>query len=305
MRKKLEIDVGEQDPGHRVDSQRRDCSARSIAPPSPSHHSWQFPDWALLDDRRGELPDFPIDVFTPVWRAWLSRASHGAGVRPEHVAVPLLGVTSSLIGTARRVRASSSWSQPMTLWTCIVAPSGDRKTAGLNVSVRGLDLIEKLNASAIRARRLKHQMRILKSKEAAKTWRQDLQAALNADPPRDFPPMPTAAIDPGNFVEPRLYVSDPTVERLAALLAARPRGMMLIRDELAGFFANMRRYRPGSDRPFWLEAFDGGRYVVERVRGSTVVEHLLVGVIGSFQPDKLARALRKVRKLPKRDKDAS
>ena len=71
---------------------------------------------------------------------------------------------------------------------------------------------------------------------------------------------------------------------------ARPRGMMLIRDELAGFFANMTRYRPGSDRPFWLEAWDGGRHVVERVRRSTVVEHLLVGVIGSFQPDKLARA---------------
>ena len=98
------------------------------------------------------------------------------------------------------------------------------------------------------------------------------------------------AIDPGNFIEPRLYVTDPTIERLAALLAARPRGMMLIRDELAGFFANMSRYSPGSDRPFWLEAWDGGRHIVERVRGSTVVEHLLVGVIGSFQPDKLARA---------------
>lgn len=52
----------------------------------------------------------------------------------------------------------------------------------------------------------------------------------------------------------------------------------------------MARYSSGSDRPFWLEAWNGGRHVVERVSGSIVVDHLLVGVVGSFQPDKLARA---------------
>src|SRR5450432_3211804 len=51
---------------------------------------------------------------------WLSRASRGAGTLPDHVAVPMLGVTSSLIGKARRVQASSSWIEPMTLWTCVV-----------------------------------------------------------------------------------------------------------------------------------------------------------------------------------------
>ncbi len=66
--------------------------------------------------------------------------------------------------------------------------------------------------------------------------------------------------------------------------------MMLIRDEVTGLFVNMGRYSGGSDRPFWLEAWNGGRHVVERVSGSIVVDHLLVGVVGSFQPDKLARA---------------
>ena len=55
------------------------------------------------------------------------RASHGAGVRTEHVAVPLIGVASSLIGTARRVRVSRSWSEPMTLWCCVVAASAIAK----------------------------------------------------------------------------------------------------------------------------------------------------------------------------------
>ena len=110
---------------------------------SPAIHDWNDPDWSVLDDRRGDLPDFPTDVLTLPWQNWLRRASRGAGVRPEHVAVPLIGVASSLIGTARRVRASRSWSEPMTLWTCVVAASGDRKTPGLNVTLRALDHIER------------------------------------------------------------------------------------------------------------------------------------------------------------------
>jgi Protein of unknown function (DUF3987) len=251
---------------------------------------WSNPDRTILEDRRGDLPDFPIDVFTPTWQQCLLRAAHGAGVRPEHVAVPLLGVASSLIGTARRVCASRSWSEPMTLWTCVVATSGDRKTPGLNVAIRALDFIERNNSAAVHAKRLTYATRVQMAKEANRKWKADRQAALDAKPPREPPPMPIDAIDPGNFIEPRIYATDPTIERLAVLLQARPRGMMLIRDELAGLFANMGRYSRGSDRPFWLEAWNGKRHVVERVSGSIVVEQLLVGVVGSFQPDKLARA---------------
>ena len=275
----------------------RKSGLKPAAPQAPENvkangaaDAWNHPDWTLLDDRRGTLPGFPVDAFTPAWQDWLVRAAHGAGVRPEHVAVPLLGVASSLIGTARRVRASRSWSEPMTLWACVVADSGDRKTPGLNVTVRALDLIEKNNSAEYSKKRLTHETRVQKAKEIQKKWKEDREAALKANPPKDPPVMPSEAIDPGNFIEPRLYATDPTIERLAPLLQARPRGMMLIRDELSGLFANMARYSSGSDRPFWLEAWNGGRHIVERVSGSIVVDHLLVGVIGSFQPDKLARA---------------
>jgi len=258
--------------------------------PNASVHSWDDPDWSIFDDRRGDLPDFPLDVLTPAWQELLLRSSHGAGVRPEHVAIPLLGVASSLIGTARRISPSRSWSEPMTMWACVVANSGDRKTPGLNVTIRVLDLIEQTHSADVSKKRLAHETLAQKAKEAMKKWKDEREAALDAVPPKDPPIMPLDAIDPGDFIEPRLYATDPTIERLAALLQARPRGMMLIRDELAGLFANMGRYSGGSDRPFWLEAWNGRRHVVERQSGSVAIPHLLVGVIGSFQPDKLARA---------------
>ena len=55
--------------------------------------SWAEPDASLLEDRRGELPEFPIEVLPPSLSNWLLRASRGAGVRTDHIAVPLLGVT--------------------------------------------------------------------------------------------------------------------------------------------------------------------------------------------------------------------
>jgi hypothetical protein len=222
---------------------------------------------------RSDLPNFPTDIFAPPICEWLERAAHGAGVFPDHVAVPMLGVVASLVGTARRVRASRSWSEPITLWAALVAASGDRKTPGLNVTRKALDLIETDQVSAIAAARLVHETRAQSAKEAAKKWKEERQQALEDKPPRDPPPMPMEALDPGNFIEPRLYATDPTIEKLAALLQVRPRGMMLLRDELAGLFANMNRYSGGSDRPFWLEAWVGGRHVVERVAGTIVVDH--------------------------------
>jgi Protein of unknown function (DUF3987) len=107
------------------------------------------------------------------------------------------------------------------------------------------------------------------------------------------PVMPPEAADPGPFVAPRLYVSNVTIERLAVLLQARPQGMLMLSDELAGLFLNMSRYSGGQDNEFWLEAWNGGAYTVERMgRPAIAVDHLLVGIVGGLQPDKLARSFR-------------
>jgi hypothetical protein len=75
---------------------------------------------------------------------------------------------------------------------------------------------------------------------------------------------------------------------MAMLLQVRPQGMMLLIDELAGWLHNMRRYSGGDDTQFWLMAWDGKAYTVERVgRPSFRLDSLLVGVVGGVQPGKL------------------
>ena len=267
-----------------------------------SRYSWDDPEWSILDDRRGDLPDFPIDTLSMEWQVWVKRAAHGAGVTPAHVVVPLVGIASSLIGTARVVMASRSWAQPMTNWTAIVGSSGTGKTPGIDATKRALSQIERDRKSKTAELRRKHEGRVETAKAARAEWKKEVKKAAKGqvvsleeyrNKVASEPVMPAEAMDPGPFVAPRLYVSNVTIERLAVLLQARPQGLLMLSDELAGLFLNMSRYSGGQDNEFWLEAWNGSSYTVERMgRPPIAVDHLLVGIVGGLQPDKLARSFR-------------
>jgi hypothetical protein len=70
--------------------------------------------------------------------------------------------------------------------------------------------------------------------------------------------------------------------------------MLLERDELAGWFGQMDKYSSGkgaaADRAFWLQAWNGGPYTVDRVsRASTYISNLSVSILGGIQPDAIRR----------------
>jgi len=250
---------------------------------------WTDPDTTLLEDGRGPLPPFPVATMPPAWRPWLERAARGAGVMSDHVAMPLLAIVSGLIGAARRIRASRSWSEPLCLWTAVVGLSGTGKTPGQQVITRELSRIERGRAASIEEARAQHDTRTAAAKSALRAWRRDVDEALKAG--RPAPERPTDAAIPAPFVSPRFCVSDATVERVATLIEARPRGLAVVQDELAALFLNMQRYNRGSDREFWLQAWTGLPYVIERqTRPPISLRHLLVAITGGFQPSKLARA---------------
>jgi hypothetical protein len=120
-------------------------------------------------------------------------------------------------------------------------------------------------------------------------WKEGVRAAVKAgDDPAERP----AACDPGPKPPmPRLVVSDATIEKLSVILAEQPRGTLVVRDEQTGWLQQMTRYTSGTDRPFWLRAYGGHPYGVERMgRDPVHVAHLTIAVVGGIQPDRL-RAL--------------
>jgi hypothetical protein len=267
-----------------------------------SGSDWGEPDQTILDDRRGSLPDFPLDTLSATCSAWVERAAHGAGVTPAHVAIPLIGICSSLIGTARRVRASPTWSEPMTCWCAVVGFSGSGKTPGIDATRRALAFVERNRRKEIFELKLAHEKKREVAKQMRDAWKERLKKLRGeivvdlkeyAGLLKDEPAMPPEAEDPGPFIAPRLHMSNATIERVAQLLEVQSQGALLLSDELSSLFLNMRRYSGGQDNEFWLEAWNGASYTVERLsRAAIALDHLLVGLVGGLQPDKLARSFK-------------
>jgi len=91
----------------------------------------------------------------------------------------------------------------------------------------------------------------------------------------------------------RFYVNDTTPEALARILVGNPQGVAVIADELASWFASFDRYS-GDARGFWLTAYNGEPYMIDR-KGNPepiFIPFLGVSVLGGIQPSKLAEAFK-------------
>ena len=88
---------------------------------------------------------------------------------------------------------------------------------------------------------------------------------------------------------------DVSTEELQHVLAECPRGLLYVRDELAGWLGGFDRYGgKGDDRAFYLECWNGGSYVCDRVRyhGTPLrIEHASLAIIVGMVPDRLREVL--------------
>ena len=77
------------------------------------------------------------------------------------------------------------------------------------------------------------------------------------------------------------------------MATAAPKGLLITRDELAGWIDGMTAYNPAG-RGFWVEAYGGRPYRVERVKHPEpiFIPRLAVAMYGTSQPDKLAQLMR-------------
>jgi hypothetical protein len=106
------------------------------------------------------------------------------------------------------------------------------------------------------------------------------------------PAKPPEAIEPKEPIVPRLIISDTTPEKIGPLLQKHPGGLLLHRDEIAGWIGSFNRYSGGGEngeQQLWTEAYGGRAYNIDRVKFSepVLIPHLTIGVLGSIQPDKL------------------
>ncbi len=93
------------------------------------------------------------------------------------------------------------------------------------------------------------------------------------------------------ITERRYMTQDATVEKLGELLRENPRGLLVYRDELAGWLRTLDKPGREGDREFYLEAWNGtGGYTFDRIgRGTVHIPAVTVSIVGGIQPGKLKR----------------
>ena len=206
---------------------------------------------------------FPTEVLPPTLQTFVDTGAKSIGVDPAFLAVPLLSACASAIGNTRRALVKDGWAEPCVLWTAIVAPSGSAKSPALDLTLSFIRDVEH------------HKIQLILSKHKDET----MHAKENNLPVPDPP------------VLPRHILSDTTMEATVALLADQPRGLLLARDELSGWFGNMDRYanKAGGDAPQWLEMYGARSVTVDRKGAPPIfVPRASVSITGTIQPAVIA-----------------
>ena len=248
-----------------------------------------------LDDSwpdRIELPGLPPvptwdDALLPdAFRPWLSDVAERTQCPPEYPAVGAIVALEWVIGRgcAIRPKRHDDWSVVPNLWGALVGPPSAMKTPAVRQAMRPLAAVAR-KASEQHAERAYEREAI---EARLKSLRNEMQQAakkgedLGLLKARFEELMDEAQQEDA---ERRFIVYDATVEKLGELLASSPRGLLLFRDELAGFLKSLDKVGHENDRAFYLEAWNGdGRYIYDRIaRGTIVIEAACVSLLGTIR----------------------
>ncbi len=291
------LGAGEREPRHdeRVLEHR---GGNGAAPPDDGPQ--QEPDLGVLRERHEPPPAFPVEVLAgppggvaPSWATWVEAAAEAAGAPIDYVAGALLAGAAALIGTSRSVSPWPGWTEPCVLWIGALGNSGVAKSPAMDPVLAPIRDLELELAEGFDEQHRTWQTRRATAKMTRESWEGDIKNAIKLG--AVAPILPLGAVEPPEPVRPRTVVSDATIEALARLLAGEPRGVLFHRDELSGWLGNFDRYGGnGGDRSFWIEAYGGRPYVVDRVKTAGVpirIEALAVSILGGIQPDRLQTML--------------
>jgi hypothetical protein len=211
-----------------------------------------------------EKPSLPSGLLPPIIEEFARSRSEQMGVDPGGLAMAALAVCAAAIPDKIKLQVKKhdpDWLESARLWVALIGSPSTKKTPIISAAARPLRSID---GDLVR-----------NYLEATATF-----AGLDKE-------ARAATQKPGQI---RALIEDTTVESAQEVLRDNPDGLLLLRDELSGWFGSMERYGStkgaASDRSFWLEAFNGGPHSTNRIgRGLVFVPNLSVCLLGGIQPE--------------------
>ena len=256
-----------------------------------SGEGWGEPELDITEPRSEPPPPLQLRLFGRYWSDFITAAAEAKGAPPDYVAGALLASAGALLGNVRRASPWLGWAEPPILFVGNIGNPSAGKSPAIDALAELLTTIERDGNTDYNDRRRRHEAESEAAAIRRKAWQADVKAANASGHP--LPALPANA-DPGPVpTRRRLVLKDTTVEKAGELARDNPLGLLVMRDELAGWCGGMDKYGGGGDRPFWLEAYGGRPHVVDRVKHPEPISisALSIGIIGGIQPDRLASML--------------
>ena len=173
-------------------------------------------------------------------------------------------------GRRGSIQVTDDWAEPSILWTALIGEPRTRKSPAFTLATAPL-------ADAQRDQFREHADALRRHKEAVD------HGERGGEPPTCR----------------RCLLGDATLDSVAPVLQANPRGVLLASEELDSWFQSFTRFTGGkaTDRPRWLTLYGGRMLVVDRKSGGTIaVGRAAASLAGTIQPGVYSAAMSDVNK---------
>ena len=214
-----------------------------------------------------QAPELPRGLLPPIIEHWAFTMAKQMGCDPAGLAMAALATCAAAIPDQiqLKVKRHDDWRESARIWVALVGSPSTKKSPMFSASTGPLCSLD---------------IRLMRQWQAKMAeW-----LALPKEEKKGVPQPPQT----------RLRLEDATIESAQQVLEGSPWGVLMLQDEMSGFFGSMDKYSgargASADRAFWLRAFNGGHYAVNRVgRGASIIENCSVSMLGGIQPEPLRK----------------
>lgn len=248
-------------------------------------------DWPAPLPLHSELPPvqrFEDELLPISFRPLVRDVAERMQVPMDYPAVAILLCLAGVVSRRARIQPKANdtgWVVVPNLWGGIIAPPGFMKSPVIQAATRPLNEIQtewrrehdgalRRHADAKEEFELRHS-----------AWKELYKVSSKGGKPA--PERPTDKPEEPKLR--RLIVNDATFEALHQTMSENPAGILVIRDELTGWWSTLDRAGREGERAFCLQAWNGDTgHTIDRIgRGTIHVEACCMSMLGGIQPSRL------------------
>jgi hypothetical protein len=205
---------------------------------------------------------FPIEIFPLEIQHFITESSNTLGLSIDYMGCSFMWMLSLIVGNTMVMEVKSGWRESATLWIALVGKPGIGKTPSIQ------QMISPLRTLNVKEQK-EYQRQYQKWMEYEAKDKKEKERSEEIKKPRNK----------------QFIVGDITLEALVDLHEENPNAIGIFKDELAGWFKDMNKYRAGSDLEFWLSSWNGSPISLNRkTTKNAFVDKPFIPVIGGIQP---------------------